>query len=207
MKTFLNYLGQLRIYSFLDLVLLLVALHAGLYDFLGVVFLHIGFLAYLENQHSHSYRKKVPKWFGYLVTGLGIFFYRDVEAILFLVCSFYYVKKTEDSWGWSGPLFRGLQYFFLVGGIVGYINPITWIAFTLIFIRNFAGDLRDVEKDISEGMKTLPIILGFKKDVKYVHLITTLITSLIWIIFAKIPLFIIPLVVFVQIITYKITPR
>jgi len=207
MKTFLNYLGQFRLYSFTDLILLLIATQTGYLSFLGVLFLHLGFITFLETRHSHPYRKQMPKWLCIFLTIIGIILYGHLEVIPFLLVSYLYVKKTEKYFGYIAPILRGFQYFFLLGGLIGYHNPITWIALLVIFVRNFAGDLRDVAKDINEGIKTLPTLMGLKNNIKYIHLITMLTTSLIWWSFSSLSFWILLLVFVVEITTYNITPR
>ncbi len=207
MKSFLNYFGQFRLYSFVDLVLLLIATGTGLQDFLGVLFLHLGFLAFLETRHSHSYRKEIPKSVYVFLYGIGILLYRHWEVIPFLLCSYLYSKKNRGYFGCFSSLFRGFQYFFLIAGIIGYHNPLIWIALFILFIRNFTGDLRDVVKDRKEGMKTLPVVMGFKQDIKHIHLIALLCTSSIAWSYTSLSIWILLLVFIIEIITYNITPR
>src|SRR3989344_119600 len=205
METFLNYLGQFRLYSLTDLIILLIATQAGLYDFLGVLFLHLGFLVFLETQHSHSNRREMPKWLWIFLIIIGISLYRHLEVIPFLFLSYFYVKKTEGNWGYTAPILRGFQYFFLIGGILGYFHLLTWIALIVIFIRNFAGDLRDITKDMKDNLKTLPILVGFRHDIQYIHLVIMLTTSLIWWNFASLPLWSLLLIFVIQIFSYNIT--
>jgi 4-hydroxybenzoate polyprenyltransferase len=204
----LNYLGQLRIYSLIDYVVLLIASQANLYQFVGVILMHVGFLAYLESRHSHSYRKPVPKYLWIFLTILGMAFYGNyIFSILFVICSILYTLKTKKYFAIFAPVMRALQYFFLIGGITGFHSQLPWIALLVIFIRNFTGDVRDVVKDTGEGMKTLPIVIGLKRDIKYLHLITMLMTTTIWWTFTKIPLYFLPLILIIQILTYNLTAR
>lgn len=207
MKNFLNYVGQLRIYSLVDLVLLVVAIHAQSFVGVGIIFLHLGFLAFLETRHEHSYRKKIPQWVYVVLGSIGVILYWHWEVIPFLICSYLYTKKNNGYFGATSSLFRGLQYFFLVAGVVGYMTPFPWVALLVLFVRNFAGDLRDIVKDTKEGMKTLPIIIGLKHDMKYVHLITVLFTSLIWWQQTTLSFILLCIVFGVEIVTYNSTPR
>ena len=176
----LNLFGQIRVYSLIDLVLFSIAIKANSFQIAGIILLHLGFLLFLEFTHKHEFRIAFPKylWIILLIAGLG--FYQNIAVIGFLISSFFYVKKNLPKFGWSGPVFRGLQYYFLAAGIVGFFNPITFLASGLLFIRNFAGDLRDIVKDRKEGLKTLPIIFGLKKDLKHIHLLTMLGTTIVW---------------------------
>jgi 1,4-dihydroxy-2-naphthoate octaprenyltransferase len=207
MKKILNYLGQFRLYSLIDLVLLMIAVKAGYQDFSGVILLHLGFIAYLETKHSHPYREALPKWLWVFLTVVGCLLYQHLEILSFLLCSYLYVKKTQNNWGYLGPLFRALQYFFIVAGIVGYSHPISIVVPLIIFIRNFAGDLRDVAKDIKEHIRTLPILMGFKNNVQHIHLGVMLTSSLIWFLYTNLPPFILVLIFILQIFTYRLTPR
>ncbi len=140
----LNYLGQLRIYSLIDFVVLLVASQANLYEFIGVVLIHVGFLAYLESRHNHSYRKSVPKYLWIFPTIVGIAFYGHYTfALLFIICSLLYTLKTKSYFAIFAPFMRAFQYFFLIGGITGFFSQLPWIVLLVIFIRNFTGDVRD----------------------------------------------------------------
>ncbi len=207
MKTFLNYLGQARLYSLIDLALLLVAVKATTFEFIGIMLLHLGFLAYLENIHSHSYRKALPKLVWVILTIGGIFFYRIVEIIPFLLFSFLYVNKNKKGFGYFSSLFRGLQYFFLIAGIIGYTSYFPIIVLLAMAIRNFIGDWRDVEKDRLEKMATLPIVLGLTKNFKYGHLIAVLSTSILWWHYSGLTVFVLPPLLVLEIGTYYLTPR
>jgi len=207
MKTFLNYLGQLRIYSLVDIVLLLVATHANVQLFAGSLLLWISFLCYLETSHKHSYRKTISPWLWIVLGLIGAALYRKPEVILFVVASYIYTQKTRKNVGLFSSLFRAMQNFFLVIGIVGFGNPLTGLSLVLVFIRNALGDLRDLEKDKKEGMTTLPMLLGFKKSVTYVHLVAVMLTSLVWWHFADISGWWLLPIFALQIFTYNLTPR
>lgn len=207
MKTFLNYLGQFRLYSLVDLILLLIATQANTQVFLGVIFLHLGFLAFLETRHSHSYRNRLPKCVWIIFTIIGIFLYRHWEVVAFLLISYLYTKKNHGYFASISPLLRGFQYFFLIAGIVGYHHPLSWIALATIFIRNFAGDLRDTTKDRDANMKTLPVLLGLNKNIPNIHLIAVLLTSVIWWSFTSLSIWALLIVLIIEIGTYNITPR
>ncbi len=175
-----NYIGQLRIYSLVDLMLLFIAAKASYTQMLGGLVLHVSFLAFLESWHAHPGRAKVPRILTPVLAILGVCLYAQVEAVLFLVAGFFYTKKNHRRWGQYSSLFRGMQYLFLLGGIVGYGDSLTWAAFFLLFFRNVAGDARDVVKDEKEGMRTLPILFGARSDWKNLHLLFTIGTTIVW---------------------------
>jgi len=206
MKTLLNYVGQLRIYSLVDLIILLVAIKISILESIGIICLHVGFLAYLESNHDHYGRKIIPAWIWVFFIIIGTFFYFHLEVIFFLVCSYLYTRKNHGNWAMYSPLFRGLQVSFLISGVIGYTR-LSLIVFLVMFIRNTIGDCRDVEKDYRENMKTTPIIIGLRKNFKHGHLLAIVMSSLIWWQYTNISLSILFLCIFVEIITYNLTPR
>lgn len=203
----LNLLGQIRIYSLVDLILLSIALHANAYQFVGIILLHLGFLLFLEFTHKHKFRLPFPKYLWLILLIAGIIFYNNIAVLGFLLCSYLYVKKNIPKFSAYGPLFRGLQYYFLASGVLGFLHPIAFLAGGLLIIRNFAGDLRDITKDRQERLKTLPIIFGLKKDFKYIHLIMMLGTTSVWRYLSGISVvWLIPIFI-LQIGSYNLTPR
>ncbi len=206
MKTLLNYIGQIRFYSLADLVLLLVALGTGTNQFIGALILHIAFLAYLENKHAHSYRTKIPSWTPWFLAIIGLILYGGIEGFLYILASFLYTRKAKGL-GVLSPLFRGLQSFFIIAGIVGYFNLITYVASALFILRNLIGDFRDIEKDRKEGMRTIPVILGLTKNIKHFHLIATIFTSTIWWSISSLSIIWLFVVILIEISTYNLTPR
>lgn len=207
MNTFTNYIGQLRLYSLVDLVLLAIVAQANVWEACGIVVLHIGFLAYLEARHSHSYRKPLPQWVWIAFVIVGTLLYKHIEALPFLLFSYLYTKKSHGYFAAVSPLFRGLQYFFLIAGVTNYHHPLPWVALLVTVIRNFAGDVRDAAKDKGEHMKTIPVIIGLHRNIRHIHLITTLLSSTVWWSFGHLPLWILLLVMCIEISTYNLTPR
>jgi 1,4-dihydroxy-2-naphthoate octaprenyltransferase len=202
-----NYFGQLRFYSLFDLILLLIAVRANNLEFIGVIFLHIGFLVYLEARHNHSYREEVPVFFSFVFLIFGVFFYQHIALLGFLLASFFYTIKDRGGIGIFSSIFRGLQIYFLIGGIIGFSSNITYLAFGLMFVRNLIGDFRDLEKDNREKLKTLPLVLGFRKSWKYVYLPVIMITSFIWWYIADLEVIYLGIVYIIQILSYNLTPR
>jgi 4-hydroxybenzoate polyprenyltransferase len=203
---FKNYIGQLRLYSLVDLVLLLAAINTEIHVFIGALLLHVGFLAYLELRHSHEYREKAPQWVPYILLMLGIILYARWEAFAYILFSFLYTQKISKL-GRISPLCRGLQNFFIVAGIVGYHSWLPYAVFILLVLRNLAGDFRDVEKDTREGLKTLPISLGMKRSLKYIHLGFVIMTSVIWWSVSTLPISLLGAVILIEILSYDLTPR
>lgn len=206
MKKIIDYIGILRFYSLLDLVLMLLAIKASVPELVGAVFLHIGFLAYLEYKHAHIYRVKVPYITSVLFTIIGVVSYSHIESFGYIISSYLYTKKTKKL-GWFSPIARGLQNLFIVGGVIGYSSTLSWLAPTLLFIRNAMGDFRDTTKDKSENMKTIPVLLGFAKSYKNIHLLSVLLTSTVWVCILGINILWLLPVYLVEIYTYNLTPR
>jgi hypothetical protein len=203
----LDLFGQIRIYSIIDLVLLAIVLNANAFQAAGIILLHIGYLLYLEFVHKHKYRAAFPKYLWLVLFITGTIFYNSIAVIGFLICSFFYVKKKLALFGLFSPCLRGLQYYFLASGVAGFLNPVSFLACGLVIIRNFAGDLRDISRDRKEGFKTIPVLLGLKKDVKYIHLLAMMGTTFIWWYMSGISvLWLIPIYT-VQIGSYNITAR
>lgn len=202
-----NYIGQLRIYSLLDLIVLSATINANMQEIFGIVFLHIAFLLFLEKKHAHIYRKSFPEhsWIPLIVVGIMLYGHY-FESIAYIFFSFLYTTKNKKYMGVFSPLFRGLQYYFIVAGITGYSVLFPFIVGIVIFFRNLAGDYRDIEKDKREGILTIPHCLGFKKDID-VYLIFLLSSTTIWWYFSKIPFLVLVIILITQIAVYKLTPR
>lgn len=203
---FMNYLGQVRLYSLVDLILLLIAVSADKFEFIGAILLHLSFLAYLEFNHGHKYRKSFGNYVWVILCVFGIIFYSHIEVLGYLLFSYLYTKKNEKGFPSVAPIFRGLQSVFLVLGIMGYSILLVPLFF-LMAIRNFIGDIRDIEKDKKEEMRTLPIVLGMKPSWYYWHLVFTMFTSTILWFYADISFIWLILVYLIQIGSYDWTPR
>lgn len=206
-QKFRNYLGQLRLYSLADLILLLLAAQASGWEMVGVLLLWIGFLFFLEDKHKHAYREPVKPavWVGLLLGG-GIIYGR-VEAVLFIALAYLYSLKTRWRHGLYAPVARGLQSFFLVAGLVGYGVTLPWLALILTTIRNIAGDFRDTEKDRREKMITLPVQLGYQRGFPNIHLIALMLTSFVWWLVGDFSVLLLLVAWAVALGTYHLTPR
>jgi len=206
-KRALNILGQIRLYSIIDLIFFSLALKADNPTIAGIILLHLGFIFYLEHTHKHSNREKLPQLVWITLTIAGIYYFNNIAVLGFLIFSFLYSHKNENYLGPFSSFFRGAQYYFLVAGVLGFTNPLAFLSMGLLIARNFTGDLRDATKDKREKMKTLPIILGFKKDFKHLHLIAILITTLVWWSLTEISIIWLISSYILQILTYNLTAR
>jgi 4-hydroxybenzoate polyprenyltransferase len=185
---------------------MLIAAGAQRYDFFGAIVLHIAFLAYLEWNHKHNYRKIVPSSIWIILAILGIFLFRHVEVIGYIFFSFLYTLKKNPKFSPYSAVFRGAQTAFIAGALIGY-SYLTLFAFAILYLRNLAGDIRDVEKDRKEKLKTLPILFGMKKGPYWTHLIATMITSAIWFSFTNLETYWLVVVFVIQILSYELTAR
>lgn len=194
-------------YSLTDLALLCIAISATAYQFAGIILLHLGFLLYLESVHKDRYRLPFPNYLWVLFIAAGIALYWHIAALGYIIFSVLYTLKKKRSLGPFSPFFRGFQSYFLVAGVVGFSHVFALLAGTLLFVRNFFGDLRDVTKDKSEKSRTLPIVFGIKSDRKYLHLVATLLTTSTWWYISGISIVWLALVVVIEVGTYYLTPR
>jgi len=206
-KKALNIIGQIRIYTLIELVLFAYAIGSNLQEIAGIVFLHISFLFYLEATHKHSYRVPIQKYIWIIIGVIGIFLYAKMTVVGFIFASMLYVRKKHVPFSYLSPLSRGFQNYFLAAGIVGFLSPLAFLVLGVLAVRNFAGDLRDITRDSTERMKTLPVILGITRDYKTVHILSLFVTTFIWWHIAGIPIFWLIAMWAIQIATYNITPR
>lgn len=208
MQSLRSHLGHIRLYSFVDLILLLLATKTSEPTHLvGALLLWLGFLYFLEYQHAHEYRDRPSPLIWGVLTLAGLILYGRWHGLLFILLSFIYTKKTKLGWGRISPIIRGSQNFVLAAGLVGFTAPLAWFAFGLTIIRNFLGDIRDVSKDKKSGMQTLPIRWGMKQGWKYIHLVGVMVTSLVWWIVGDFSILYLIGAWIIEVATYQLTPR
>jgi len=202
-----GYIQNLRIYSFVDLILLLYAAKLSLTPFVGALALWIGFLLYLEWRHKHSYRSHSPILSWILFFTLGTLLFPFPWGIAFVLTSILYSEKKLAYGGIFSPFARGLQSALFLIPFVTFYSPLLGIAPLATTLRNILGDVRDAKKDFDNNMKTIPVLLGLRKNIPYVHLLGVLSTTLLWWSFTTLPFFIVLLLWIIEIMTYKLTPR
>ncbi len=167
----------------------------------------MGFVLYLEYKHRHSYRKQAPGLTIIIFWILGIILFRRIEGVIFILLAIIYTKKNYSYFGVIAPIMRGLQTIVIIGGVMGYNNSLVWIGGVLILFRNLLGDLRDVKKDRIDGLRTLPIVLGIKNSISWLHFAFLFITSSVWWYYTRLPIFVLPMVLAIEAATYKLTKR
>lgn len=202
-NSLISHIGQFRFYSLADLILLLLAAGASGSIFWGIIFLWLGFIAYLENRHEHSYRKRIPRLVFIIFWLLGLVLFKKIEGILFIILSIIYTKKNQSYFGLVSPFIRGLQTVLIIGGISGYSNSLTWVTGSLILLRNLMGDFRDAGKDGEEGLKTIPVILGIKRNVPFLYFIFLLFTSSVWWLYSELSAIYLLIVLSIEATTYN----
>lgn len=208
MSKWANYFGQLRIYSLVDLWLLLAVAGATGRPLWGAVLLHIGFLAFLESQHQHKEREPVPQvlpWVLFMI-GWGWFGPRIVGT-WYMFFSVMYALKKQSLWGLASPFVRGAQTFVLLLPFTTNHPRLLLTASVAMIIRNFFGDLRDVEQDCREGLRTWPVVFGLRRDLVFMHLFGVLVTTWLWWGFSTLPIWIPVAINSIEIGTYWLTPR
>ena len=94
-NTLLNLLGQIRIYSLIDLIIILIAIKADNLQFIGVILLHLGFLLFLEYTHKHKYRRPFPRYLWVLLLLIGIINNTCIRVFIFLKFPAHQTQKTS----------------------------------------------------------------------------------------------------------------
>ncbi len=207
MRNLLRYLGLIRPYSLVDLLLLLFATSAPAERMFGAVLLWLGFLALLESSHQQSYRIKVETWWWLVPTLPGALLYGWPAALLFIGLGIMYTLKDSRGWGLISPFVRGLQALTLIGGLVGYTAPLALLAGGVMVVRNLLGDLRDVNKDRSHGILTIPVVLRVRGNHPNVHLLAVLVTSCLWWFMGQFSITYLFAAIAIEIATYRMTER
>jgi len=126
---------------------------------------------------------------------------------VFIAVAALYANKKRWPFGLIAPAVNGLIKLVLV---VLIANPSTlacvaiWALFT---VRNVLGDVRDAEKDSREGVITLPVFLGYRKRTPFVYPTALALTTIVWVVFGALPMWLIPAAWVVEASTYHLTPR
>jgi 4-hydroxybenzoate polyprenyltransferase len=207
-KSILNYAGQVRIYSFLDLIVLATALSRNVNVIIGIGLLWLSFLLYLEGVHKDELRLRIGEYFWAIPFFLSLFLLHFWVCLGFAVFSYLYTNKKKNKFfGISAPLWRGLQ-----DGIIAFgFNPqIAILVFGLIFLRNLVADFRDAFDDKQRKINTIPVLLGVSKNqiwAFYAHIFLVITTTIIWFQYSFLDTRLILPIVILQLITYPLTPR
>jgi 4-hydroxybenzoate polyprenyltransferase len=207
-KTILNYLGQLRIYSFLDIFVLATALSRSLNVVAGILLLWISFLAYLESRHNDQLRLKVNRYLFLVPFVLSLFLLPIWLCLGFALFSVFYTNKKKNKiWGVSAPFWRAAQ-----NGIIalGFNPSLAILVFVLTFIRNLVGVFRDAGDDKKRSINTIPAALGFSKNQTwafYGHMLLVVATTIVWFNYSFLDVRLLLPIIILQILSYPLTPR
>ncbi|MCB0977694.1 MAG: hypothetical protein KDB02_09570 [Acidimicrobiales bacterium] len=204
----LNYIGQLRLYSAADLLLLLVAAGVGGAALVGALGLWFGFLVFLEWTHQDRGRLK---WHWSVWASLWALAAVQVGALAwaaFAMVSWLYAQKKRLSWlsPASWIVNGGVKVALLLAAGVRSI-PLLAGVWVVMAARNLAGDFRDVRKDGDDGVRSLPILLGVRQDVRWIYPLFLACSSFLWWWMADLPVAVLAVAYLTQMFTYGLTPR
>jgi hypothetical protein len=204
----LNYLGQLRLYSYADLCLLLAAGGVGALGFGQASALWFSFLIFLEWRHRDRGRRPWP-WVAWASLALcGVLLAPDLALIPFVALSVLYAsKKAFPQLALISPAINGMLKASLLLVATATAGPFLAAVAVLTGLRNLAGDMRDVTKDRAEGVETIPVRLGFKRDHPALYPAALVITSAIWTVYGSLPLWALAGAWTLEFLTYRLTPR
>ncbi len=210
MSRVLNYLGQLRLYSYADLMLLLWALGAKTIGIITCSLLWFGFLIHLEWRHRDIGRNRWP-WFAWIIPWIfAVAIMPSLSQVLFFASAVAYsLKKRYKVLGLFSSIFNGgLKVLLLVIGVSSLINVIQIIGiFFVMTVRNILGDIRDSEKDAREGVCSLPVALRYQKSTPVVYPAALAASSLLWTIIGNLPIYALICAWLIEAATYRLTPR
>lgn len=203
----LNYLEQLRPYSYADLLLLLFAAAATGWEIAACSLLWFGFLIHLEWRHEDVDRERWPKWACIPPWLIAITILPDPRVSFFFCAAYLYaLKKRFQAVTLVSPLINGALKAALVLLVTTDIGLLA-IVLAAASTRNLAGDVRDAEKDYAEGVRTIPIVLGYTRATPYVYPAALAGTSLLWTVLGDLPVWALGIAWAVQALTYRLTPR
>jgi 4-hydroxybenzoate polyprenyltransferase len=125
-----------------------------------------------------------------------------------MVCAILYTKKKLNRFfGYTSSVWRGFQSAFIA---FAFMPRLVILAFVLAAVRNLIGDFRDIGDDWNDGARTLPTLFGFRRNQKWAfwgHLGAVITTTVIWFQFTDLGIIFLIFCIFVQIISYPLTPR
>lgn len=203
----LTYVGLMRVYSLVDLLLLTAAARATETEAFGILLIWLASLAHLEYEHAHPNRPPVPAYCAPLFLLVGLVFFQRAEGAIAFVAMYCYSHKHTPRAGLGSPFWRGLFNFFIVAALTGYAHPLPYLAYLLIVFRNILGDARDVIKDRAAGMTTIPMILGLDRDRPRLHLAALGGTTIVWWSLTNLPIVTLLAALAIELLTYRLTPR
>ncbi len=206
-STFVNYFGQLRMYSAVDFVLLLIMLNVRPIGMASVLTLWFGFLIFLEWLHRDSGRALWPAWAWLVCLVFGIWIYPHPCQMAVCATAFGYALKKIKWMGIFSPALIGLLKVFLVFPFSQSSLQVLLVVWFAMAVRNLCGDIRDAGKDFMNGQQTIPVAMGYRRNTKYVYPLALATTSFVWAVWGHLPIWSLGLAWTIQIATYRLTPR
>jgi hypothetical protein len=194
-------------YSYVDIILMLLAFRADILTIVSCSLLWFGFLIHLEWRHRDKGRLFWPLWAWIIPWVIGIIIHPSIFQIPFIVtCVAYSLKKRYPWIGLISWIINGSIKAWMVAMIPALLWSILLVGGLMCF-RNLAGDIRDGGKDSSEKVLTFPVVLGLKINVPFIYPVCLVATSITWVYIGEFSfLWLIP-VFAVQSLTYHLTPR
>jgi 1,4-dihydroxy-2-naphthoate octaprenyltransferase len=204
----LNYFGQLRCYSYSDLLLMLLAVGATAREVVACSLLWFGFLIHLEWRHRDRGRLHWP-WYLWVAPWVAaVALVPDPRVLPFLaLATGYSLKKRFPAVGAVSPLLNGGLKAALVILIPGVPASTVLLIFGVMAVRNLLGDIRDARKDAEEGVRTIPVLLGYRRATPLIYPLGVAATSALWVLLGDLPLWTLVVAWLVQLATYHLTPR
>jgi len=194
-------------YSYIDIILMLLAFRADKITIVSCSLMWFGFLIHLEWRHRDKGRLFWPIWAWIIPWVLGIIIHPSIFQMPFIItCAAYSLKKRYRWIGLISWIINGSIKVWMVATIPAPLWGIVLVG-GLMSIRNLAGDIRDGGKDSAERVLSLPVALGLKKNVPFIYPACLAVTSITWVYVGEFSvLWLIP-VFAVQGLTYHLTPR
>lgn len=221
-----NILGQARLYSLLDQLVVAAALTRDPRQVAGIVILHFSFLCYLEGQHKDQLRLAIPVWFWILPYAAAVWLLTDVAWAVgaYTVCSICYTLKKCGRWGLSASLWRGCQATIFA---LALRPELAGLLVAYMVVRNLVGDIRDERSDREDGTLTVPVFLLSawwrfraidsasryyrRSAVAYIayysHALMVVTTTLVFFGYGWLPDGLLLPIVLLELVSYPLTPR
>lgn len=208
LRRFANYLTQLRPYSYVDLLLMLVGAGATSHQLLECSLLWFGFLVFLECMHRDDGRELWSWWVwaGLWAIAVGLAQTPWVAPFIMLCVAYAYKKYVPALAASSFIINGGVKATLLL--LVPRVS-LTYGVVVLagMAIRNLMGDFRDVEKDRRDGARSIPVRVGLRRDIRWLYPACLALTTLLWVKLGGLPAWTIPIAFGVEGTTYFLTPR
>lgn len=208
MRRSVNYVSQLRPYSFVDLLLLLLAIRADLRTTIGTSLLWFGFLIHLEWRHRDRGRLfwHWSTWFVLWLTAVFLVPSWWLIPFFALAIGYTYKKKIPAAAAISPVLNGGLKMMLILICPTATVG-LAVLVFVAMTLRNLLGDVRDAAKDARERVMTIPVLLGYVRTTPFVYPAGLAMTSALWTILGGLPWWALASALIVQVSTYHLTPR